>query len=165
MIEMSMSSVVCATFCLLCLFFRVQINNHDDTLAEDERPSRSRSQQHSKRPVSRGESESSSTDPPAKRAKVSSAPLAPVRDGVKQGKRAKAGDYEQSIKHLLLRASYEYGCRIATLDAFPDETKQLKWVDECWKNACNHVEVEYAMDDKITKVVRVGSCLFMLHVW
>ncbi|PPQ99923.1 hypothetical protein CVT26_009255 [Gymnopilus dilepis] len=73
-----------------------------------------------------------------------------IRSGVVHNpKDPKASDFEDTAKALILRACFEYECRISTRDAFPSTAERRKWAAKCWKNACADLEELYSISDTI----------------
>ncbi|OCH89325.1 hypothetical protein OBBRIDRAFT_835885 [Obba rivulosa] len=66
----------------------------------------------------------------------------------------KASDYEPGVSRLILRAIQDWEVRLFTINAFPDQDLQLKWVRESWDAACTTVGDVYKLPDRILGLIR-----------
>lgn len=69
-------------------------------------------------------------------------------------KSPKAGDYEDVVQALILRAAAEYEGLISTKDAWPTTTLRYKWAVKSWKNANRDAEENYQITAGINSLVR-----------
>ncbi|KAJ6573353.1 hypothetical protein B0H10DRAFT_2237109 [Mycena sp. CBHHK59/15] len=92
-----------------------------------------------------------SPPPPAKRSK---APEAKFREGfLLTNAKAKASDYKDVVRAVLLRAMADYTAHILAIDAFPDVGLQMKWAKECWKASCRVSGERYALSERMAKLI------------
>lgn len=71
--------------------------------------------------------------------------------------RPKAHNYAPEIYHLIMLAIREFSVRVCTIDALPDPDVQIAWTNDVWKNACNTVEEEYELTDRVISLVSLSS--------
>ena len=69
------------------------------------------------------------------------------------GTQAKAHDYEQGVCQLIIEACQEFEVRIVTTEPSPDPEKLLLWARECWVHACEEVDADYSLPDRIITIV------------
>ncbi|TFY52653.1 hypothetical protein EVJ58_g9894 [Rhodofomes roseus] len=70
----------------------------------------------------------------------------------KHGPRAK--DYDADVKALLNIANSLFRCRVSTIDAFPTDLLEEEWAQICWGEACKTLDVNYAADQRVIKILR-----------
>jgi len=87
-------------------------------------------------------------------------PPAPFHEGYSPGPKPKAGDYQDDVKRMLLRAMHEYACLILTTDAFPNERRQTQWAESTWQGACEEFGVHYECSVHMIRLVRLWH-----HYW
>ena len=81
--------------------------------------------------------------------------------------RAKASDYAEDVKKLLLEACDYFMCMIITEDTYPGDVKQGEFVMRAWKQACDASEqpVQYILSDRMKRIVSAPViCLIPAHV-
>jgi hypothetical protein len=118
------------------------------------RSSRSRASSRPSSPPSqkRTASRSLSAAPPHKQSKI----VVPQwLNGQAPTGRAKAHDYEHDVCHLIIKACHDFKSRVCSLDAKPDLDKQILWAKDAWKKACEVVDTNYELTDRILGLVRV----------
>ncbi|KAH9829006.1 uncharacterized protein C8Q71DRAFT_728329 [Rhodofomes roseus] len=69
----------------------------------------------------------------------------------KHGPRVK--DYNADVKALLNIANSLYRCRVSTINAFPTDLLEEEWAQICWGEACKTLNVNYAADQHVIKIV------------
>ncbi|TFY56690.1 hypothetical protein EVJ58_g7483 [Rhodofomes roseus] len=76
----------------------------------------------------------------------------PIGTPSKRGPRAK--DYDVDVKHVLKVANSLFRCRVSTVNAFPSDVLEEEWAQICWGEACKALDVSYAADLKVIKILR-----------
>ena len=66
---------------------------------------------------------------------------------------AKAHDYEQGVCQLIIEACREFKVHIVTTEPSPNPEKLLLWAHECWVHACEEVDADYSLPDRIITIV------------
>ncbi|KJA24682.1 hypothetical protein HYPSUDRAFT_200545 [Hypholoma sublateritium FD-334 SS-4] len=69
-------------------------------------------------------------------------------------KKPKAGDFEDIVEALILRASFQYEAFISTKNAYPDTALRRKWAIKAWKSANVNAEENYAMNPTINSLIQ-----------
>ncbi len=78
-------------------------------------------------------------------------------------KKPKAGDFEDVVEALILRASFQYEAFVSTKNAYPDTALRRKWAIKAWKSANSDAEENYAMNPTINSLVR-PNIIHFLHI-
>ncbi|KJA28251.1 hypothetical protein HYPSUDRAFT_129889, partial [Hypholoma sublateritium FD-334 SS-4] len=69
-------------------------------------------------------------------------------------KKPKAGDFEDVVEALILRASFQYEAFVSTKNAYPDTALRRKWAIKAWKSANSDAEENYAMNPTINSLIQ-----------
>ena len=69
------------------------------------------------------------------------------------GTQAKAHDYEQGVCQLIVEACQEFKVHIVTTEPSPNPEKLLLWVHKCWVHACEEIDADYSLPDRIITIV------------
>ena len=140
----------------------------DEPLAEEnETPSRGRRISRTPAPSSRSRASSRPSSPSSwKRTASRSLSAAPPRkqsktvvpqwlNGQAPTGRAKAHDYEHDVCNLIIKACHDFESRVCSIDAKPDLDTQILWAKDAWKKACDVIDINYELTDRILGLVRV----------
>ena len=77
----------------------------------------------------------------------------PSRSRVSSGK-PKASDYDDIVKHRLLKAMSIYETYIYTTYAYPLQEDQISWVHDAWEWAGENAEKQYDLTPHMERLVR-----------
>jgi len=75
----------------------------------------------------------------------------PIHTPSRRGPRAK--DYDEDVQDILDIANSLFRCRISTINAFPSDSLQDEWAQQCWGEACRKLDIKYAANRAMIKIV------------
>ncbi|KAH9925841.1 uncharacterized protein B0H18DRAFT_1119321 [Fomitopsis serialis] len=75
----------------------------------------------------------------------------PIHTPSRRGPRAK--DYDEDVQDVLDIANSLFRCRISTVNAFPSDSLQDEWAQQCWGEACRKLDIKYAANRAMIKIV------------
>ena len=100
-------------------------------------------------------SQSLSAAPPRKQSKI----VVPQwLNGQAPTRQAKAHDYEHDVCNLIIKACHDFKSCVCSIDAKPDLDTHILWAKDAWKKACDVIDINYELTDRILGLVRV-QCL------
>jgi hypothetical protein len=87
------------------------------------------------------------------------------RAGVIPSGKPKASDYEDPVKRRLLKATDIYETMIFVELAYPSQELQLEMAKDAWGFASKDAQVQYELDDRMERLVRISFSTSLLFIY
>ncbi|OBZ74733.1 hypothetical protein A0H81_05569 [Grifola frondosa] len=92
--------------------------------------------------------------PPSRSLSMTTLKVAPFRSNQPPSGRAKAFDYVDDVKVLLLDAIRIFECYIYTINPFPSAQEQEQWAQNIWAMVTREDGQHYVLSDRMTTIIK-----------